>query len=107
MVVLQESPWYQEILQQDWKEGWKQGWKEGWKEGRYEERLSMTLMFLTRRVGNLSSEMAVQVQALSFEQLEALGEALLDFSELRDLRHWLVAVNRQTPPNATLYAHRP
>jgi predicted transposase YdaD len=79
MAVLQESPWYQEILQQ------------GERKGREEERVSITLKFLTRRVGNLSPEIAAQVQALSLDKLEVLGEALLDFSELDDLVNWLSA----------------
>jgi hypothetical protein len=44
---------------------------------------------LTRRIGSLAPEMATQVQALSLLQLEALGEALLDFSQLEDLIGWL------------------
>jgi hypothetical protein len=35
--------------------------------------------------------MRSQVEALSLAQLEALGEALLDFSELSDLVDWLEA----------------
>jgi predicted transposase YdaD len=69
MVVLQESPWYQQIL------------REG-------ER-SLILKQLIRRVGNLSPEITAQLQILSIEQLEPLGEALLDFSQPEDLVTWL------------------
>ncbi len=30
-----------------------------------------------------------QIQALSLDQLEALGEALLDFTEPNDLNEWM------------------
>jgi predicted transposase YdaD len=73
MTVLRESPWYQEIRQ----------------EGRKEEGQSLILRQLTRRIGEVAPEMRLQVQALSLAQLEALGEALLDFSETADLDEWL------------------
>jgi predicted transposase YdaD len=73
MAVLRESPWYQEIRQ----------------EGRQEEGQSLILRQLTRRIGEVAPEMRLQVQALSLAQLEALGEALLDFSETADLDEWL------------------
>jgi hypothetical protein len=40
-------------------------------------------------VGDLSPEVLAQVEALSIEQLEFLGEALLDFTQVADLTHWL------------------
>ena len=73
MTVLRESPWYQEIQQ----------------EGRQEGEQSLILRQLTRRIGEVAPEMRLQVQALSLAQLEALGEALLDFSEPADLDEWL------------------
>jgi hypothetical protein len=36
------------------------------------------------------STIATQIQSLSFEQLEELGEALLDFTTLADLEAWFV-----------------
>ncbi|MBD1855466.1 MULTISPECIES: DUF4351 domain-containing protein [Leptolyngbya] len=72
MAVLRESPWYQEIL----------------REGEQRER-SLILKQLTRRVGAPSPELTAQVEALSIEQLEALGEALLDFTQIEDLTAWL------------------
>jgi predicted transposase YdaD len=73
MAVLRESPWYQEIL----REGERQG-----------EQL-LILKLLVRRVGELSPDLAAQVKMLSVEQLEALGEALLDFTQLADFTTWL------------------
>jgi hypothetical protein len=50
---------------------------------------SLILRLLSRRVGVLSSEVRSQVESLSLEQLESLGEALLDFSSAADLDEWL------------------
>lgn len=47
------------------------------------------MRLLTRRLGTLSPEVVEQVQALSIDSIEALGEALLDFSQLTDLLSWL------------------
>jgi len=44
---------------------------------------------LTRRLGELSEPLQGQIEALSLAQLEALGEALLDFNSVEDLIHWL------------------
>ncbi|NJO53017.1 MAG: DUF4351 domain-containing protein, partial [Leptolyngbyaceae cyanobacterium RM2_2_4] len=58
-------------------------------EGRQEEGRSLILKLLTRRVGALSPTVVTQIQSLTLEQLEALGEALLDFNDLADLETWL------------------
>jgi hypothetical protein len=44
---------------------------------------------LNRRFSQISIAMIGRVQALSAQQLEDLGEALLDFSNLVDLEAWL------------------
>ena len=77
MTVLRESPWYQEILQQ------------GEQKGKAEGERSLVLRLLARRVGTLPTSVAAQVQTLELPQLEALGEALLDFAQLSDLTDWL------------------
>jgi predicted transposase YdaD len=51
--------------------------------------LTLVLRQLARRVGEISPEAEAQVRSLSLIQLEALGEALLDFSQPSDLRDWL------------------
>lgn len=77
MTVLRESPWYQEIQQ------------EGWQGGKLEEAQSLILRQLTRRIGDVSPDLRSQIQSLSLDQLETLGEALLDFTESADLVNWL------------------
>jgi predicted transposase/invertase (TIGR01784 family) len=60
-----------------------------YQEGRTEEARSLVLRLLARRVGTLPANVEAQVQALALPQLEALGEALLDFAGLDDLERWL------------------
>jgi Domain of unknown function (DUF4351) len=52
----------------------------------------LVLRQLTRRVGDVSVELSVRVKALPLVQLEELGEALLDFSQMGDLVAWLDVV---------------
>jgi predicted transposase YdaD len=84
MAVLRESPWYQEIL----REGEQRGRQEGRQE-MLEHEQALILKLLNRRVGVLSPELTAQVQTLSAEHLEALGEALLDFTQPEELVNWL------------------
>ena len=49
----------------------------------------MTLRLLNRRCNPLSVATTAQIEALPLEQLEALAEALLDFSGPADLAAWL------------------
>jgi predicted transposase YdaD len=62
---------------------------EGLKEGRKNEALSFVTRLLTRRIGPIAPEIQEQIQTLSVEELEDLGEALLDFSSASDLTNWL------------------
>ncbi|GAB4216869.1 MAG: Rpn family recombination-promoting nuclease/putative transposase [Synechococcales cyanobacterium] len=50
---------------------------------------AIILKQLTRRLGSLSPAIETQVQNLSVTELEALAEALLDFTDLDDLSQWL------------------
>ena len=79
--IMRESVIYQEILEE--------GILEGRKQGQQREAMSFITRQLTRRIGAIAPEMLEQIQALSIEELENLGEALLDFSEAADLANWL------------------
>jgi len=81
MTVLRESPWYEEIL----KEGLEQGLKQG--------EASLVLRQLTKRFGELEFSTRSQIQNLSVNQLEVLGESLLDFANRDDLATWLNNLN--------------
>ncbi|WP_404783510.1 Rpn family recombination-promoting nuclease/putative transposase [Altericista sp. CCNU0014] len=72
-----------------WMErGIEQGIEQGIERGLQHER-SLILRLLNRRVGTIASEAEAQIRSLSLAQLEALGEALLDFSQPSDLSAWL------------------
>jgi predicted transposase YdaD len=85
---VRESVIYQEIL----SEGLQEGEQRGEKRGREEGERSLVLRQLTRRVGELPQEVRQRIETLSLEQLENLGEALLDFTSMADLQVWLEAI---------------
>jgi predicted transposase YdaD len=80
--VLRKEIMQQSVIYQEWREEFLQ-------EGKLEEALSLVFRQLSRRMGNISPEVRSQVQALPLPQIEALSEALLDFSSLNDLMSWL------------------
>jgi hypothetical protein len=57
--------------------------------GRQDERQTLILRLLTRRVGTVSSEVETRVKALSLVMLEELFDAALDFTQMNDLMMWL------------------
>ncbi|WP_404784314.1 DUF4351 domain-containing protein [Altericista sp. CCNU0014] len=75
--IMRESVIYQEIQQ------------EGEERGILKGEQTVILRQLARRVGDVSPELQSQIQSLTLYQLEALADALLDFSTLADLRTWL------------------
>ncbi len=74
--IMRESVIYQEIYQDGLQEG-------------IQREASLITRQLTRRVGELSPELKAQIQSLSVEVLEDLGEALIDFTGVEDLVSWL------------------
>jgi len=63
--------------------------QEGWQKGRQEGEKALLIRQLSRRFGQLSDRYETQIAALPIEQLEDLGEALLDFKNISDLDRWL------------------
>jgi predicted transposase YdaD len=82
---LKQTRFYQEVF----AEGQQQGLQEGREEGRHEEGVALIVRLLQRRCGVLTPEVKECLACLSLEQLETLGEALLDFRGLADLEQWL------------------
>ncbi|NJM48062.1 MAG: DUF4351 domain-containing protein [Alkalinema sp. RU_4_3] len=81
MVVLEESPWYNEIL--------RRGEARGEARGRKEEACDMVLRLLTRRAGSIAPQFEIQIRSLPRPELEQLADALLDFTSPTDLTTWL------------------
>lgn len=52
-------------------------------------KVSLVMRLLHRRLGELEAELEVRIRDLSATQLDVLSEALLDFSTVEDLIHWL------------------
>jgi predicted transposase/invertase (TIGR01784 family) len=64
--------------------------EEGREEGREEEAIALVTRLLKRRLGQeLSEEIESLISGLPLPVLEALSEALLDFTSLDDLQNWL------------------
>ena len=74
--IVRESVIYQDILE------------EGLERGLQQER-ALVVRQLMKKLGNLSPEIQTQLTSLSIERVEALGEALLDFTTLADLDNFL------------------
>ncbi|HEY9903889.1 MAG TPA: DUF4351 domain-containing protein, partial [Candidatus Sericytochromatia bacterium] len=56
-----------------------------------QEALAIIMRQLVRRIRTLEPEREAQIRELATQELEELGEALLDFSEPADLVVWLQA----------------
>ena len=74
-----QTRFYQEVFQ------------EGQQAGQQEGETGLVLRILTKRYGLLSLAQQEQIRGLNIEQLESLGESLLDFTEISDLDGWLLA----------------
>jgi predicted transposase/invertase (TIGR01784 family) len=83
--LLREEIMRESVIYQDIRESGKA-------QGRREEAVSLILRLLNRRLGEISSTLSQQIRELSLEQLETLGEALLDFTSLTDLTAWLLEI---------------
>jgi predicted transposase YdaD len=54
-----------------------------------ERERALVLKLLTRKLVTISPEIKTRVNSLPIEQIESLGEALLDFTQIGDLTNWL------------------
>ena len=90
---LKQTRFYQDVFaegrQEGEQKGRQEGRQEGEQEGRQKEGMLLILRLLHRRCGELAPAIREQVTQLSLPQLEALGEALLDFRGVADLEQWL------------------
>jgi predicted transposase/invertase (TIGR01784 family) len=105
--LMQESVVYQRIVAESRQKGLQEGQELGLNKGlqlglqqglQWGEQLgeaTLVLRQLTRRFGTLPQVMAQQIRQLGTIQLENLGEALLDFSQLSQVEDWLTANSGQ------------
>ncbi|MTJ47096.1 Rpn family recombination-promoting nuclease/putative transposase [Dolichospermum sp. UHCC 0259] len=64
-------------------------YQEAKQEGREDEAINLLLRILSKRFGKLGDSYTQNINSLNIEQLEKLGEALLDFTDINDLETWL------------------
>ncbi len=79
-VSLKETQFYKDVF----SEGLSQGLSQG-----QQREAALVLRLLRRRLGALTSAQETRIQQLPVQDLETLGETLLDFEKLADLEHWL------------------
>ena len=58
-----------------------------------EKSQALIFRLLMRRIGAVSPELQIHIKGLSLYQIEALDEAVFDFTEARDLVRWLLENN--------------
>jgi predicted transposase YdaD len=89
LMSLRTSPLYLEHLEAVRQKARNEGLEQGLERGRGEKMREITLKLLSRKLGNLSTELMAKIDSLSIERLDALSEALLDFQVVDDLIVWL------------------
>jgi predicted transposase YdaD len=80
---------YQEAKQEGKQEGRQEGKQEGRQEGRQEGEVHLLVRQLSKRFGLISDRHIQMINNLEIEQLDELGEALLDFTDSIELDIWL------------------
>jgi predicted transposase/invertase (TIGR01784 family) len=72
--------------------GKQEGIQIGKQEGRREGEISLVMRLIRRKFGQPDQALVNKISNLTLEQLENLGEELLDFTTIDDLKHWLANV---------------
>jgi predicted transposase/invertase (TIGR01784 family) len=63
--------------------------QEGRQEGEQAGEVRLVLRLLSKRFGNIGDRRVEMINSLTLEQLDDLGDALLDFGNITDLDNWL------------------
>jgi hypothetical protein len=71
------------------REGIEIGVKQGVKQGQHQEALKIVSRQLNRRISNMPVRLQGRIKKLSVAKLEKLSDALLDFTDVKDLTIWL------------------
>ncbi len=89
---LRQTRVYQETLEEGIQLGKQEGIQIGKQEGRREGEISLVMRLIKRKFGQPDGELTTKIANLTLEQLENLGEELLDFATIDDLKRWLANV---------------
>ena len=87
--IMKESVIYQDIQETSEAKGFQTGIQTGIQQG----EANLVLRLLHRRIGDIPQYISDKIRGLSVEQLENLGEALLDFNTESDLSLWLASLD--------------
>lgn len=88
LTPLEETRAYKELVAKGQRMGEARGEALGEARGRLRE-VQLVLRLLQRRIGPVSKTHQERISALPIDDLESLGEALLDFTDTEDLAAWL------------------
>ncbi len=94
-VELKQTRFYQDVFAEGRQEGEQIGQQKGRQEGCQEGEVTLILRLLQRRCGELAPTARERITHLSLSQLEALGEALLEFKGVGDVEQWLATHGRE------------
>ncbi len=81
----------QEGLKDGLEQGMERGLEQGLVRGLQEGELNVSLRQLRRKLGGVSAAQEAAVRSLPVERVEALADALLDFTTSDDLDAWLAS----------------
>lgn len=87
--LMRESVIYQEWRDEIWEEARQELLPIAEQRGRQEEAGLLVLRLLNQKLGTLPERLSEQIRTFNLEQLESLAMALLNFTSLTDLEHWL------------------
>jgi predicted transposase/invertase (TIGR01784 family) len=92
-ITFEQTRLYQELREEateiGMQQGLQQGLQQGIQQGIQEGEVTLILRLLSKKFGEVPSQLKMQIEKLSLEQLEGLTEMLLDFASLDDLVGWL------------------
>ena len=91
---LVEEEQVMEIVTSWMEKGIERGIQQGIQQGIQSGEKTLVLRQLNRRLGAIPEDLTTEINNLSLEKIESLGEALLDFEKQEDLLNWL-EVNRE------------
>ncbi len=96
MMILRESPWYQEILEEGREQGLKEGLEQGLEQGLKKARREDVQRVLAHRFGAVPAEVEEALQRLALEQLERLFDIALEVATLDEFRSHLPPASIET-----------
>ncbi|QNP29960.1 MULTISPECIES: DUF4351 domain-containing protein [Cylindrospermopsis] len=88
-LIMRLAPLYQQDIEKVRQEGLQEGELRGEQRGRQEGQRKIILLLLNHKFDGIELPVVERINRLSLEQLEALGESLLDFKQISDLEAWL------------------